>query len=175
MGVHDENLHPWLVEEKTFINEFIQSGKRVLGVCLGSQLVSSVLGAKVKRNNVLEIGWFPISIEKSNLPVKYQGVFPKAFTSFHWHGDTFEIPKGAVSFASSSVTPNQAYIYKNVAAFQFHMEVTPWILKQLIEKHGNELYSEIEHVQSAEDIISNMHHIKQNKIILYNFLDKFLA
>jgi hypothetical protein len=55
------------------------------------------------------------------------------------------------------------------------MEVTPWILKQLIEKHGNELYSEIESIQSAEDIMANMHHIKQNKIILYNFLDKFLA
>jgi len=175
MGVDDENTHPWLIEEKAFINEFIKAGKRVLGVCLGSQLVSSLLGAKVKRNKTLEIGWLPVSIHKDSLPAKYQDVFPEEFTTFHWHGDTFELPEGAVCFVNSNATFNQGYIYKNVAAFQFHMEVTPWMLKQLIEKHGSDLNSEIESIQSADEILANMHLIKQNKIILYNFLNKFLA
>jgi GMP synthase-like glutamine amidotransferase len=175
MGVNDENTHPWLIEEKEFINEFIQAGKRVLGVCLGSQLVSSVLGAKVIRNKTLEIGWFPITVKKESLPVKYQDVFSKEFITFHWHGDTFELPEGAVGFASSKATSNQGYIYKNVAAFQFHLEVTPWMLKQLIEKHASDLNSEVEFVQSKDEILNNVFHIKENKIILYNFLDKFLA
>lgn len=175
MGVNDEIIHPWLIDEKAFINEFIQTGKKVLGICLGSQLISNVLGAKVKRNKAQEIGWFPLSIANENLPLKYQDVFPPNFTTFHWHGDTFELPEGAVCFASSEATSNQGYIYKNVAAFQFHMEVTPWMLKQLIEKHGSELHSELESIQRAEEIIENRYHIKQNKIILYNFLNKFLA
>ena len=175
MGVNDENTHPWLIEEKAFIKEFIQAGKKVLGVCLGSQLVSSVLGAKVKRNNTSEIGWFPISIEKENLPVRYRDVFPKNFTTFHWHGDTFELPEGAISFASSKVTPNQGYIYKNVSAFQFHMEVTPFMLKQLIDKHGSELVSGLKSVQNKEEILNGAFNIKANKIILYHFLNAFLA
>lgn len=175
MSVNDENIHPWLAEEKEVINNFIQSGKKVIGVCLGSQLVSSVLGANVKRNKTLEIGWLPISVNNNNLPVKYQDVFPEEFVSFHWHGDTFELPEGAMSFAGSKTTPNQGYIYKNVVAFQFHMEVTPWMVKQLVEKHSSDLNTNIESVQSQSDIIENLHHIKQNKIILYNFLNKFLA
>lgn len=175
MSVNDEDTIPWLAEEKTVIHDFIQSGKKVLGVCLGSQLVSSVLGADVKRNKSLEIGWFPISVIKENLPVKYQDVFPEEFVSFHWHGDTFNIPEGAICFASSKATANQGYIYKNIAAFQFHMEVTPWMLKQWIDLHGSDLNSELQSIQTKEEILNGEFNIKQNKIILYNFLNKFLA
>jgi GMP synthase-like glutamine amidotransferase len=175
MSVGDENTYPWLIHEKAFIKEFIQAGKRVLGICLGSQLLSEALGAQVKRNHKPEIGWFPVSVDRSKLPVKYQEVFPENFTTFHWHSDTFEIPEGAVSFASSDVTANQGYIYKRVAAFQFHMEVTPWMLKQLIEKHGSDLDTDFESIQSREEILRGESEIKNNKVILYKFLDKFLS
>ena len=66
MSVNDEDDFPWLVSEKKFIREAINSGKPVLGICLGAQLIASATGARVYRNPIKEIGWFPIYGMSSN-------------------------------------------------------------------------------------------------------------
>jgi GMP synthase (glutamine-hydrolysing) len=132
MGVYDEAIHPWLIEEKAFIKQIITQNKPVLGICLGAQLIAEVLGATVKKNKQREIGFFPLAGDGK--------IFPAEFTAFHWHGDTFGIPEGAVYLASSAATKNQAFIYKdNVLGLQFHLETTEESLLSLYEHCKDEV------------------------------------
>ncbi|NOU35714.1 MAG: C26 family cysteine hydrolase domain-containing family [Kiritimatiellaceae bacterium] len=126
MGVYDEAIYPWLAAEKAFIKQIIAQNKPVLGICLGAQLIAEVLGATVRKNDQREIGFFPLTGDGK--------IFPAEFTAFHWHGDTFGIPDGAVHLASSTGCKNQAFIYKdNVLALQFHLETTEESLLSLYE------------------------------------------
>ena len=135
MGIHDHAEHPWLIAEKEFIRAAIGDGKTVLGICLGAQLIADVLGAKVYPGPQKEIGWFPIR-RASGAP----DLIPEELTVFHWHGDTFDIPAGAIHLASSAACKNQGFIYGDrVVAFQFHMETTKVSMEALIAHCSNEL------------------------------------
>jgi GMP synthase-like glutamine amidotransferase len=125
MGVDDERHHAWLAEEKKFIEKAIARDIPIVGVCLGAQLIADVLGAKVKRNQQPEIGWFPVTLTPSGAASPHLQGFPQAFMAFHWHGDTFEIPHEAERLARSDACDNQAFAYKNVIALQFHLETLP--------------------------------------------------
>ena len=94
MSVHDEQAHPWLVGEKRFLTKAIQAEKKVLGVCLGAQLVAQVLGARVHRNPEREIGWFPVELTAAGQLSAYLAGFPQRLPVFHWHADTFESSLG---------------------------------------------------------------------------------
>jgi len=121
MSVNDEDKYLWLVAEKQFIREFIATGKPVLGICLGAQLIASSLGAKVYPDKEKEIGWFPIQIHKSSNLQIFQSSNP--IIPLHWHGETFDLPEGAVLLASSEATKHQAFQYgEKVLAIQFHPE-----------------------------------------------------
>lgn len=126
MSVNDEVIYPWLKQEKEWIRKFIDQDKPVLGLCLGGQLIACSFGAVVKKNNVQELGWWPIyKVEHSavDYPVFE---FPIQITALSWHEDTFELPEGAVLLAGNEACPRQAYQYKhNVLGFQFHPEATP--------------------------------------------------
>jgi GMP synthase (glutamine-hydrolysing) len=142
MGIYDENAYPWLADEKPFIRQIIGQNKPVLGICLGAQLIADCLGSRVWKNGQKEIGFFPI-IGKHSL-------LPERFTAFHWHGDTFGIPDGAVHLASSEATTNQAFLYHdNVLALQFHLETTEESLLSLYENAKDEI-SDAPFVQTLE-------------------------
>lgn len=122
MGVHDEAELPWLGAEKTFIHACIDSGKTVLGICLGAQLIANVMGAEVRRNAETEIGWFPVSAVGSHPLAK---LFSDSPTVFHWHGDTFAIPATAEHLCRSAACENQAFLLGDkVLGLQFHLETT---------------------------------------------------
>jgi GMP synthase-like glutamine amidotransferase len=107
MSVNNEAELPWLVDEKRFIRDAVQRGTPVLGVCLGSQLIASALGARVYRNAQKEIGWFPVEA----VPTSGDGnqfVFPEKLNVFHWHGETFDLPPGAIHLARSAACKHQA-------------------------------------------------------------------
>jgi GMP synthase (glutamine-hydrolysing) len=108
------------------IEDAIRHGLPVLGVCLGAQIVAAALGAKVERNPAgKEIGWHPIQLDDAAQQDRLMRDLPETLTPFHWHGDIFEPPSGAVSLARSEKTPCQAFRYgENVYALQFHFEVT---------------------------------------------------
>lgn len=176
MNVHEENLYPWLVAEKEIIRRCIIHRKKVLGICLGAQLIADSLGAKVKRNAALEIGWYPVKIRETQLPGYLKKVLPEEFTSFHWHGDTFELPEGCKHIASSEACPNQGFSKgKHVLALQFHPEITDQGIEELIQNDTDDLFSESVFVQSVEEIRNGKINIETNKTILFNLMKSFFS
>lgn len=140
MSVHDEALFPWLVAEKRAIAAAVDAGKRVLGVCLGAQLIAEVLGAAVTRNTHREIGWWPVMLRPEAHTSAIFGDFPGWFTAFHWHGETFAIPHGAMHIAGSDACAQQAFAYEDrVVGLQFHLESTADSIERLIVHGGDEL------------------------------------
>lgn len=151
MGVYDEAVYPWLAAEKAFIREVIDLDKPVLGICLGAQLIAEVLGSTVWKNGQKEIGFFPVCHTPEAVA---HGADPD-FMAFHWHGDTFGIPEGAVRLASSEATENQAFRYKeNVLALQFHLETTEESLMSLYENAKDEI-TEAPFIQTLEEMHRN--------------------
>jgi GMP synthase-like glutamine amidotransferase len=151
MSVNDEESLPWLVAEKAFLREAINRGIAVLGVCLGAQLIASACGAKVYPGRQREIGWFPIEVVNAGpdaLP------YPDKGTVLHWHGETFDLPAGAVHLARSAACEHQAFqIGRRVLGLQFHPEVTHESLATMLEHNRDDLVPG-EFVQSEAEILS---------------------
>lgn len=140
MSANDEAVHPWLRPEKRLIARAIAGGKTVLGICLGAQLIASALGARVFPNACKEIGWFPVRRPKAGPVPDLARLFVDGIEVFHWHGETFELPRGAVRFLESDACGNQAFAIGNrVAGLQFHLETTPESAASLIRNSRNEI------------------------------------
>jgi len=153
MSTSDSETYPWLVREKQAIREAIAHGKRVLGICLGAQLVAEVLGAQVYPNPQKEIGWFPVELTEVGKRSSLFEFLPPRLDVFHWHGDTFDLPPGAVHIAHSDACTNQAFVYgTGVVGLQFHMEVTPTSAAALIQNCADELV-EAPYIQGAEEML----------------------
>ncbi len=151
MSVNDEEKFPWLRREKQFIRQCIQLGKSVLGICLGAQLIANVMGARVYQNRYKEIGWFPLQGIPSNNRSFFR--FPPTFDAFHWHGETFDLPPGAVRLASSEGCENQAFqLGRSVIGLQFHLETTPETARELVTHCREELVPS-KYVQSEAIIL----------------------
>lgn len=143
MGVHDREQYPFLGEELRLIKQAAAQKVPILGICLGAQLLASALGADVRQNAKQEIGWHPVFLtaEAAEDPL-WRGL-PETWTGFHWHGDFFSTPPGAVSLASSALTPCQAFRFGSFAyGFQFHLEVTDAIIRDWTAEFAGELTRE---------------------------------
>lgn len=149
MSVNDESELAWLAPEKEFLRQAIQRGVSVLGICLGAQLLASALGARVYPAGRKEIGWFDIEA----VPFAGAGFrFPDRALAFHWHGETFDLPDGAVHLARSAACQNQAFqLGTKVIGLQFHLETTPASAEALLSHCGNELVDG-EFIQSAAEL-----------------------
>ncbi len=133
MSVRDEASLPWLTAEKRCLEAMLRSERLVLGICLGAQLLADVLGGRVYHNPVREIGWFPVERAEGAAAAGFAGLLPWRFDAFHWHGETFELPLGAVHLARSAACENQAFLWsRHVLALQFHLEVTPNSIQELV-------------------------------------------
>ena len=141
MSVNDEERFPWLRIEKQFIRHTIESGKAVLGICLGAQLIASALGESVYPNRRKEIGWFPVEGIEGVSPQRESTFrFAPSVEVFHWHGDTFDLPEGAVLLARSEACENQAFqLGQNVIGLQFHLETTPESAEAIVTNCREEL------------------------------------
>lgn len=146
MSVNDEAQLPWLREEKHFIAAAIAGKKAVLGICLGAQLIASALGSRVYPGREQEIGWFPIFAEPTT---SNTFAFPASAEVFHWHGETFDLPPGAVLLASSAACQNQAFqLGERVIGLQCHLETTPASAAELLDHCAGELQPSLRYVQS---------------------------
>jgi GMP synthase (glutamine-hydrolysing) len=153
MNVYEEERHPWLVMEKAFIKQALESDTLILGICLGAQLIADVLGAKVYRNQHKEIGWFPLELTDQARRSQIFGGLPSKFTAFHWHGDTFDLPPGTTHVAKSEVCANQASCsIQAVVGLQFHLEWTRAILAETLRECAGDL-SEGRYVQSPDEML----------------------
>lgn len=144
MGVYQTDRYPFIRDEMALIHDSIAQNCPVLGVCLGAQIVAAALGAKVERNPAgKEIGWHPITLAPAAKDDRLMRDLPATLTPFHWHGDVFELPAGAVSLASSEKTPCQAFRHGDrTYAFQFHFEVTAESIRAMTDAFANELMHE---------------------------------
>jgi GMP synthase-like glutamine amidotransferase len=171
MGARDDQIYPWLKSEKAYIRKAIQKNKIVVGVCLGAQLIAMVLGAKVYPNPHKEIGWFPVHKTPQAHNTSIGKILPESFMAFHWHGDTFDIPKGAVRLAESKVCKNQAFVYLNrVIALQFHLESTQSSIESLIQNCRDELIS-APYIQTVDQIRKGYHQIESLNTIMVNLMN----
>jgi GMP synthase (glutamine-hydrolysing) len=140
MGVYELDRYAFLRDEMLLIEQALKANKPILGVCLGSQLLASALGAEVKKGKSKEIGWYPVTLsEAGHSDPLWTGVDP-SFMAYHWHGDIFDLPRGALSLASSALTRCQAYRYgANAYGFLFHMEVTADMIAAMVQTFRDEL------------------------------------
>lgn len=172
MNIYEEAKFPWLAAEKCFIKSAIESGKVVLGVCLGAQLIADVLGGPVSRNKQKEIGWFPVSKTAAATRSRVCGALPEEFEAFHWHGDTFAVPPGAIHVARNEACENQAFIYdERVVGLQFHLETTPESARLLAQHCGGELLAG-PFIQSAEAMLADARRFTRINEAMWKLLDR---
>ena len=143
MGVYEQDRFPFLREEMKLIDHALKEKKPILGVCLGSQLLAAALGANVYAGPAQEIGWYPVTLlpEADTDPLLRK--VPSPVMALRWHGDVFDLPKGAVRLAYSEKTDVQAFRYgKNAFGFLFHMEMTAHIIEEMVKTFSSELQQE---------------------------------
>jgi len=165
MSIHDENEHPWLPEEKQLIAAAIRENKKVLGICLGAQLIAAVSGGQVYPNTHKEIGFWPVQWAEAAIrwtAAARQGTIQAGLRDLesrpllHWHGETFDLPPGAILLASTGPCVNQAFrLGDHVLGLQFHPEVTPGIIRDMVTHEGHELIP-APYVQSAAAILQQL-------------------
>ncbi|MCK9183298.1 MAG: type 1 glutamine amidotransferase [Fibrobacteraceae bacterium] len=149
MSVLEEREFPFLAKEKELIRTLIQQKKPVLGICLGAQLIANALGAEIIKNPDKEIGWFPISGSSTS---KSTFSFPNKTTVFHWHGETFGIPEGALRIAQSKACTNQGFQVGSAIGLQFHIETTEASMQSILSHCSSELSEKSPWIQSEERI-----------------------
>ena len=133
MSVNDAGQYPYIKREIELVNDFAEKERKILGICLGAQIMAKAFGAKVYPGRKKEIGWYDIEIDESGGRDLLMGRLArhpetgeclKNVKVFQWHGETFDIPKGCVRVAKSELYPNQAFRRGDTTyAFQFHIEV----------------------------------------------------
>ena len=173
MNIYEYRNHPWLPAEKEFIKQAIQSGKKVLGICLGAQLIADVLGSKIYQNSKMEIGWYPVKFKPGKKSIPAFESFPEELTVLHWHGDTFDLPEGTVHLAESEVCMNQAFSYGDrVIGLQFHIEMDkPDVAAFLDDILPEPIPGQI---QSAQQITEGNRHLPAIHTALYSMLDAWI-
>ncbi|WP_316149761.1 glutamine amidotransferase [Cupriavidus sp. BIC8F] len=138
IGVYETEAYPWLEAEIALIRQRLAAGGKMIGVCLGAQLIARAAGARVYAGT-REIGWAPISPTPAGKDSALAELATAHWEVLHWHGDTFDLPPGAQLLASTAAVQNQAYaIGSQVLALQFHPEVMPrdieaWLIGHTVE------------------------------------------
>jgi GMP synthase-like glutamine amidotransferase len=172
-SLYDKKNKAWLKYESKFVSKALGANKKILGICLGAQIIAHVLGAEIYKNNKREIGWFETTFHDEGISI--MPFLPKKIVPFHWHSDTFDLPQGAIGIASSEITPNQGFIYKsNVIALQFHLELNHENLKKITRALKSELLETDDNIQSAKHILSKTDLINSGNSLMFEIMD-FLA
>lgn len=170
MGAYEEDAYPWLIHEKALIREAIAGNRKVFGICLGAQLIASAMGAKVYKHTNAEIGFH--LVKTSDDKSEWFSQSDKEFRVFQWHGDTFDLPRGARRIATSENVKNQAFtLGDNVVALQFHPEMNQHIIEGLLDKaYTGEPPSSWK--QSPRAIRQFLHCVAPGRQMLFDLLDK---
>jgi GMP synthase-like glutamine amidotransferase len=175
MGAYEDKKYSWLTAEKSFIEASIKAGKKVLGICLGAQLIASVLGAKVYPHIHKEIGWFPLTLTDEGIESELLKGFPVELLAFHWHGDTFSFPEGAERLAETTACRNQAFSHADRAVgLQFHLDLKRENVEQLIENCAGELMIKEHYIQTPEQMLRPEAEFEKMQKYMYKLLDNFI-
>lgn len=175
MNVHEQEEHPWLKPEKQFIADSIAAGKTIVGVCLGAQLLAIALGGSVTENPRKEIGWLPVDLTPPGRKNPLFGRLPQRFMAFHWHGDRFSVPPGAIHVARSEACEEQGFVYEDrIVGLQFHLESTDESIASLIEHCGYEITC-APSIQDPPTIEHYAGHLTETRALMDTLLDGLTA
>ena len=175
MSVDDDPIYPWLGDEKRFLRDIIARNVPLLGICLGAQLIADALGAEVRKNPEPEIGWFPISKLPGADSTAIGRALPDQMTVFHWHGDTFGIPDGAIPLYQSQACRNQGFgIGNRIVGLQFHFEMTPDAVAGLVDHAADDLI-EAPYVQTRDQLLADEQHFFENGLALESLVTTWLS
>ncbi len=140
MSVNDEAEHAYLAAEKAVIRRALERAQPVFGVCLGAQLLAAAAGARVFPGTRPEIGWGPIELTEPGRGDPVLGCVGTLAAVFHWHGETFDLPRGAQRLAASAVTANQAFrLGASAYGLQFHLEVDAAMIEAWVRAYPGDL------------------------------------
>lgn len=173
-GLTNGEIPAWIAEEQALIQNYVDKDRKVMGICLGAQIVASALGAKVRRNEQPEVGWHRV-VRVANDSQTSVDAFPEEMTVFQWHQDTFGIPTGATRLFESEACIHQAFgIDERVFGFQFHLEANERTVRMfqaisaLSKKKG-------EYIQREEEVLAGItSHLPRQTDRLRSFLTRFL-
>lgn len=146
----------WVDEELQLIRRAVAAGVPILGHCLGGQLISKALGGLVTANPCKEIGWHPVTAVNSAVAEAWLGDLPTPFDAFHWHGETFSVPVGAVRLLTSQHCENQAFAIGDTLALQCHVEMKADMVSEWAALYAGELAEPSPLVQSAAEMTRNL-------------------
>jgi GMP synthase (glutamine-hydrolysing) len=125
IGVYEEEVYPFLANERRILQQRLAADRPTLGICLGAQLMASALGSRVYPAKEKELGWAPLQLTDAGKRSWLAPLAAAETSVLHWHGDTFDLPEGAELLASTPACANQAFRWKRrCVALQFHVEAT---------------------------------------------------
>lgn len=143
MNVYEEDVYPYLKEETELIRYGLSAKVPMIGVCLGAQMIARAAGARVYAGQTKEIGWYRIQLTPAASEDPLFSLVDSNTKVFQWHGDTFDLPDGAVNLASSDLFPHQAFcLNENAHAIQFHLEVDETMVLDWVWEYREEIKSE---------------------------------
>ncbi len=169
MSVNDDL--PWIPPVLQLIATAVRTEVPVIGHCLGGQLISKALGGVVTRNPVKEIGWGRVDILPRDESRSWLGEVA-SFESFHWHGETFSIPPGAVRLAASAYCPNQIFALGKHVGMQCHVEMTPALIKDWCRDWDQEVRSLARHTPSVQTPDQMLREVEQKTVHLHSIADQ---
>lgn len=170
MSANDDATLAWLVDEKRFVERVLRAGRPILGVCLGAQILASVLGARVYRAQQREIGWWPLRVRPEARAGTPLAGWPETLVPLHWHGETFDLPAGAIHLAETDVCPHQAFAHGRALGLQFHAEATPESVAEISTACAQEIGSG-RFEQPAVAIRAQAAHCAALRPLLFSALD----
>lgn len=177
MNTDQQEEHPWLAAERALLRELVSSTHaRILGICLGSQLLAEALGATVSRARVREVGWQRVQLTDAGRECAVFGVLPESFDVFEWHGDEWELPDGAEHVVTSAGCPWQAFtVGSRITAVQFHPEFTYERVAEMAAASGPEEFAGPGHVQQPAEFLDRPERFDELQERCFGLLDRALA
>jgi GMP synthase-like glutamine amidotransferase len=172
MNANEEDRFPFLKEEDIFIKQAIKREMPILGICLGAQLLAKATSAKVRKAKKKEIGWYKVRLTEDGKSDQLFKDLDVELDVFQWHEDTFELPDKAVLLATSNICRNQAFRFsKNAYGLQFHIEVTPDMIKAWIKEYADDEETRSINIQKMflDTDDKKRKFIKQSNRLLSNF------
>ena len=140
MGVYETEKYPWIKDLIDLLSHALETEVPILGICFGSQALAAAAGAEVRPTGRQEIGWGKIEHSGKSSKDDLLSGFPSPIEVFHWHGDRWDLPDGAVLLASSEACDHQIFrIGQNTYGFQCHLEVRPETPPIWVEAYHDQL------------------------------------